>query len=107
MTIRTIAERQLANKLVLDADRCGRRALGARSSTLTRDSAGSRARSRRRDDRLGDRLSPTVVEHLQRRGITRVVVEREDWPGGEGEVLAVLTGELLGERAVVEVRLGQ
>src|ERR1019366_4008509 len=58
-------------------------------------------------DRLGDRLGPAIPEHLQRRRIPRIVVEREDRSGGEGEVLAVLARELLGECAVVEVRLGQ
>ena len=47
------------------------------------------------------------AEHLQRGRIPRIVVEREDRPGGERELLAVLARELLGERAVVEVRLGQ
>ena len=58
-------------------------------------------------DRLGDRLGLAIPEHLERRRIPRVAVEGEDRPGGEGEVLAVLARKLLGERAVVEVRLGQ
>src|SRR5271166_931059 len=54
---------------------------------------------------LGDRLVAVVAEDLQRRRVARIVVKRQYRPGGQGELLAELTGQLLRQRAVVEVGL--
>src|SRR6202041_3363675 len=58
-------------------------------------------------DRLGDGLDAAVAEDLQGGRVTRVVVQGQDGPGGQGELLAELARQLAGQRAVVEGRLGQ
>ena len=45
-------------------------------------------------DRLGDGLGHAVAEDLQRGRVTRVVVQGQDRPGGQGELLAELAGQL-------------
>ena len=58
-------------------------------------------------DGLGDRLEEAVAEDLQRGRVARVVVQGQDRPGGQGELLAELAGQLLGQRAVLEAGFGQ
>src|SRR5580692_9619127 len=58
-------------------------------------------------DRLGHRLDAPVTEECQPRGVARIVVQRQDRPGGQAELLAELAGQLLGEGALVEGGLGQ
>jgi hypothetical protein len=58
-------------------------------------------------DRFGDGLGQAVPEDRHGGRVARVVVQRQDRPGGQGELLAELAGELAGQGAVVEVRLGQ
>jgi hypothetical protein len=47
-------------------------------------------------DRLGDGLDQAVAEDLQGGRVPRVVVQGQDRPGGQGELLAELTGQLAG-----------
>jgi len=58
-------------------------------------------------DRLGYRLVAAVTENLQCGRVARIVVKREYRPGGEGELLAKLAGQLRGQRAVVKAGFGQ
>src|ERR1039458_5479528 len=58
-------------------------------------------------DGLGDGFEAPVAEDLNRGRVTRVVIKGEYRPGGLGELLAELTGQLLRQRAVVEGGFGQ
>jgi hypothetical protein len=58
-------------------------------------------------DRLGDGLDAVAAEDLQGGRVARVVVKGEYGPGGQRELLTELTGQLVGQRAVVEVGFGQ
>jgi hypothetical protein len=47
-------------------------------------------------DRLGDGLDQAVAEDLQGGRVPRVVVQGQDRPGGQGELLDELAGQLAG-----------